>query len=145
MIIVLSPLFFLEKGTTSETQYEQGIISLANASLSVEMPLTKAGFEKGLGERMSLPNDSGMLFVCMPDAYPKFWMKEMLFPIDIIWIDESFTVVDVTPDIFPESFPATFTPARPAAHALEVNAGFAFRHGISVGDTVFGLGGSSCK
>ena len=72
-------------------------------------------------------------------------MKNMHFPIDIIWIGEDLTVSGVTPHVLPESFPESIVPARPAAHVLEVNAGFAEKNGISQGDVVFGLGGSSCR
>ncbi|MBI3020123.1 MAG: DUF192 domain-containing protein [Parcubacteria group bacterium] len=144
-IIALSPLFFPKREATDALRYEQGTISLANASVSVEIPLTKTGFLKGLGGKTSLPKDGGMLFLCIPDAYQKFWMKEMRFPIDIIWIDESFTVVDITSEISPESFPETFAPSRPAAHVLEVESGFAKEHAIVPGTMVYGLGGSSCR
>ncbi|MBI1998957.1 MAG: DUF192 domain-containing protein, partial [Parcubacteria group bacterium] len=105
----------------------------------------RVGFEKGLGERTFLPEDGGMLFLCLPDAYPRFWMKEMRFPIDIIWINEEFIVVDITPDVSPESFPKTFTPSSPTAHVLEVGSGFAKEHAIVPGTMVYGLGGSPCK
>lgn len=147
-IIGLSPRFFppeKEPPSGNEAGYEHGVISLANASVAVEIPLTKTDFEKGLGERDSLSENGGMLFLCLPDAYPKFWMKEMRFPIDIIWIDDTFTVVDITQNAAPESFPDILTPARPAAHALEVNAGFAEEHEISIGTMVYGLGGAPCK
>src|SRR3989344_5460752 len=113
-------------------------------ALAVAMPFSRAGFEKGLGGRTSLPESDGMLFLCLPDAYPQFWMKEMRFPIDIIWINEEFIVVDITPDVSPESFPETFTPSSPVAHVLEVNSGFAKEHSIAPGTMVYGLGGSPC-
>lgn len=147
-VIGLSPRFFTpgkELQSGKETQYERSVISIANASVAVEIPLTKTGFEKGLGERDSLSENDGMLFLCLPDAYPKFWMKEMRFPIDVIWIDESFTVVDIAMNVSPESFPEVIAPSRPATHVLEVNGGFAAAHGISIGTAVYGLGGSPCK
>lgn len=134
-----------EEPAIDDVRYEQSVLSIANVSLAVEIPLTKSGFEKGLGERDFLKEDGGMLFLCVPEIYQKFWMKGMRFPIDIIWIDENFTVADITPNIIPESFPETFMPSQRAPHVLEVNGGFAEEHGISIGTMVYGLGGSPCK
>lgn len=148
-IIGLSTALFppapAEEPAIDDVRYEQSVISLANVSLAVEIPLTKSGFEKGLGEREFLKEDSGMLFLCVPETYQKFWMKGMRFPIDIIWIDESFTVADITPNIIPESFPETFMPSERAPHVLEVNGGFAEEHGIPIGTMVYGLGGAPCR
>ncbi len=144
--VVLSPaLFPPEETAVNSARYEQSVISLANVSIPVEIPLSRAGFEKGLGERAALSENSGMLFLCLPDAYPRFSMKGMRFPIDIVWIDNTFTVVEVSADISPESFPAVISPTNPARHALEVNGGFAKAHAITPGTTVYGLGGSSCE
>src|SRR3989344_4269393 len=135
----------LKYSKTSSSHYERALISIANASLSVDIPLTRAGFSRGLGGRDALAENEGMLFLCLPDPYQKFWMKEMSFPIDIVWIDERFTVLGVTHRVSPESFPDVFTPARPAAHVLEVNAGVAEKYGITAGAMVFGLGGDGCR
>ena len=63
-------------------------------------------------------------------------MKEMNFPIDIIWIGEHMSVVDITKSASPSSFPQTFVSSAPALYVLEVQAGFAERHGVKIGDQV---------
>ncbi|NDE68348.1 DUF192 domain-containing protein, partial [bacterium] len=54
-----------------------------------------------------------------------FWMKDMLFSIDMIWLDENFKVITVAEDISPNSFPQVFYPAQPARYVLEVASGVA--------------------
>lgn len=145
---VMTGAILLGKHTPEKPAYETGVLSIANISVLVEIPSTLEGIHLGLGNRDTLAENTGMLFLCLGPKIgmetPAMWMKGMRFPVDIIWIDENFTISDITRDVRPNSYPEIFTPFHPAAHVLEVNAGFALRHGISVGDTVFGLGGSSC-
>ncbi len=61
-------------------------------------------------------------------------MKDMKFPIDVIWLDENYRVVNIVKDARPDSFPEVFKSEAPAKYILEVNAGFANRNSIKVGD-----------
>lgn len=94
---------------------------------------------RGLSGRSALGQDQGMLFVHESSAFYSFWMKDMQFSIDIIWIDENNTVVDITRNISPDSFPQSFQPIAPAQYVLEVNAGFADTNSIKIKDVVVGL------
>lgn len=94
----------------------------------------------GLGGRDSLARDAGMYFELTSDA-PRIWMKGMRFPLDLVWISDG-RVVDVTARV-PDEPPGTpdaelpiYSPARPANRLLEVNAGWAKRNGVRVGDEV---------
>lgn len=64
---------------------------LEGKSLKVEVVNTPASITQGLGERTSLDTD-GMLFVFSQPTQPIFWMKGMLFPIDIIWMKDGKVV-----------------------------------------------------
>lgn len=78
--------------------------------------------EKGLsGKKEIFPNE-GMLFVFNKEEVPKFWMKDMNFPIDIVWIDENKKIVGVEQDISPETYPNTFSPKSKIKYVLEVGA-----------------------
>ncbi len=107
-----------------------------NATISVELATTPAAQERGLGGRRNLPENQGMLFLYDKAARYSFWMKNMQFPIDIIWIDENKRVVDITKNLSPATFPNTFQPTKPARYILEVNAGFADRNAIAIGNAV---------
>jgi uncharacterized membrane protein (UPF0127 family) len=91
----------------------------------------------GLSGRASLAEGKGMLFVFeKPDTYG-FWMKDMNFPIDMIFIGEDKKVVTVVAHASPESYkknpPEVFYPAKPVLFVLEVPAGFAKEHGVEEG------------
>lgn len=58
----------------------------------------------------------------------------MKFPIDVIWLDENYRVVNIIQNVQPDSFPKIFEPSKSAKYILEVNAGFARRNDIKAGD-----------
>jgi uncharacterized protein len=108
-------------------------------SVKVEIADTSSKRIQGLSGRASLPEDRGLLFVFDTTNYHGIWMNKMLIPIDIIWLDDSFTVVSIKRDAVPESYPEVYRPSVPARYVLEVNAGFVAAHNILVGDraTIF--------
>jgi uncharacterized membrane protein (UPF0127 family) len=115
----------------------RSVVELGDLVIPVEIARTADEWRRGLSGRQSLPADQGMLFVFpTPGMYP-FWMPDMRFPIDIIWIDENRRVIGISENVPPlenASKPVYYRPPSPAQYVLEVNAGFARSHGITVGD-----------
>jgi uncharacterized membrane protein (UPF0127 family) len=78
-----------------------------------------------------------MLFVFDAPGDNGFWMKDMLFSLDMLFIDASGTVVTLYADVSPQSYlqnpPQVFHPKAPVTYVLEVPAGFAAAHGIVEG------------
>ena len=64
-----------------------------------------------------------MLFVFPDNDQHGIWMKDMKFPIDIIWISENYNIVHVKKDATPESYPTVFKNSKPARYVLELPAG----------------------
>ena len=109
---------------------------------SVRIPVllakTNEEIQKGLSGSPALDNKKGMLFIFAQPFVYKFWMKDMSFPLDIIWINNG-KVVDIsknTSNIFDPANPRFYKPSKPAQFVLEVNANFASNHQIKVGDAV---------
>lgn len=88
----------------------------------------------GLSGKEGLDESEGLLFVFPSADYHAMWMKDMRFPIDIIWIGEDARVISVNENVSPDSFPRTFRPARPAKYAVETNAHFVKTFGIHEGE-----------
>lgn len=106
----------------------------------VEIAKTPAEQAAGLGFRDSLGKDDGMLFIFGEETTPGFWMKNMEFPIDIVWISGD-AVVGVSENIQPPTGAAeenltVYSPPEPVDYVLEVNAGFAEENGIKIGDRI---------
>jgi hypothetical protein len=63
-------------------------------------------------------------------------MKNMNFPLDIIWISENMKIVDISADIAPETYPQSFSSKTPASYVLEINAGLTDKYSLKIGDIV---------
>jgi len=139
--------FFIPKTAARTTQasisyhidalgYKTESLAIGTTTLSVEVSDTDALRDQGLSNRTSLGADQGMLFVFQSDSKPGFWMKDMDFPLDMVWIDASGRIVDITHDLLPSTYPSSVYPKSPVRYVLEVNAGFASAHGMYVGEAV---------
>lgn len=91
---------------------------------------------RGLGGKDILPDGHGMLFVFDKDNRLGYWMKDMRFPIDILWFDSRLRLVSIAENATPESYPKVYRPRRPARYVLEVPAGFVSRNHIVIGDMI---------
>jgi uncharacterized membrane protein (UPF0127 family) len=74
-----------------------------------------------------------MLFVFPFYETCGFWMKEMLAPIDIVWLDDDGTILGIEHEVSPQTFPKMFYPPVPVRLVMEVRAGEAHTRGWSVG------------
>ncbi|KJS11452.1 MAG: hypothetical protein VR78_12935 [Hoeflea sp. BRH_c9] len=102
-------------------------------SFSVELALTPDQRAIGLMYRSSMAADHGMLFRFDQTRPVLMWMKNTPLSLDMLFIDDTGTVVGVAPDTVP--FSETIVPSPgPVRYVLELNAGTARKHGIMVGD-----------
>ncbi len=88
-----------------------------------------------------------MLFVFQEERPHTFWMKDMHFPLDIIWINAECSIADIIADV-PNPPPdqedgalPTYSPSAPATYVLELNAGVAAASDLQTGDLIT-LGGN---
>lgn len=85
----------------------------------------------GLGNVPSMPADQGMVFVYTSTANRCFWMKDMRFAIDMIWVDGSKTVTAIEPALNPSTYPKTY--CHTGMYVIELNAGEAARSHLQIG------------
>ena len=111
-------------------------VTLDGVQLYVTIADTPAKQAQGLSGTASLPQDDGMLFVFPVEGKYAFWMKDMNYSLDILWLDSSGRVVYIAPDLSPSTYPNNYAPNTPARFVLEVNAGFVAQHNVQVGDIV---------
>jgi uncharacterized protein len=112
-------------------------IKIRDQVFQVDVAVTPEEHIKGLSGRKNMPSDRGMLFVYDTRQQYSFWMKDMNFPLDILWIDDK-TIVDISKNIPVQTgYPLpTYTPLKPVSRVLELNAGIADKYGFQIGDTV---------
>jgi len=114
-------------------------VKVAGQNIKVELALTREAQERGLSGRKTLNNDEGMLFIFEHPGSYSFWMKEMNFPIDIIWINENKKVIYLKKDARSELYPEIYKPdvsSEGAKYVLEVVSGFSEKNNLRVGDGV---------
>lgn len=125
---VLFAWFALKEKSTPEA-----VVHTPSSDIAVTVADTPSEWEKGLSGTASLPTGMGKLFIFdRPDLYG-FWMKDMHYPLDIVWIDEAQTVVGVAAAVTPESYPEVFYPPAPVRYVLELNTGEAAIHSLASG------------
>ena len=114
-------------------------ITINGHTFHVELAKTPADQQRGLSNRKSLAEDNGMLFLfTKSDLYP-FWMKEMKFALDMIYLEGDkivYIAADVPPPAKSEDTPAIIHPDAKADKVLEINAGLSKKYDIKKGDSV---------
>lgn len=136
ILLFLSGFFFLQK---KPAPLKEQKITIRNHTFTVEIADTDSLREKGLSGRKNLGPDSGMFFLFPKKGIYSFWMKDMFFPLDFIWISDDI-VVDLTQNVPPplpssSSLP-TYAPKTSVDTVLEVSAGTIAAVGIQLGDNV---------
>lgn len=128
--------------TPTPTPSAQKTITVGDTKLNVEIADTKAKRELGLGGRNNLSENTGMLFVFdSKQTIPSFWMKDMLIPLDIIWISKN-KVIKIDKNVpapvqgTSDSKLTIYNPGQPIDYVLEVNTGFSDANHITVGSSV---------
>jgi uncharacterized membrane protein (UPF0127 family) len=91
----------------------------------------------GLMHREHLAENAGMLFIYETERELSFWMKNTLIPLDIIYINSAFEIVDIKHALPCQADPCpTYLSKAPAQYVLEVNAGFSAEKGLLEGDKI---------
>ncbi|HJP80894.1 MAG TPA: DUF192 domain-containing protein [Candidatus Saccharimonadales bacterium] len=87
----------------------------------------------GLSDTPSLRQDEALLMVYPNDDKHPIWMKEMNYPLDIVWLNKDKKVVYIVKNAPPDSYPEKFEPKEPARYVLELPAGAVSEKTISIG------------
>lgn len=136
-LFVVFFLIFLFFNSTSKNNFQienTKYVKIGGQTIKVETVSTPEMQEKGLSGRKNLKENEGMLFIFnKPGIYP-FWMKDMNFPIDIIWLGEDLRAVSIKKNAKPESFPEIFKPDKNSKYVLEVVSGFLEKNNLREGD-----------
>jgi uncharacterized membrane protein (UPF0127 family) len=110
----------------------------SGAVYRLELARTPEEQAQGLMYRESLPERTGMLFLFSDGAPHKFWMKNTMIPLDMIWMEKTGRVLFVSADTPPcKADPCpTYGPETPADRVLEIAGGRAKQEGVTVGATL---------
>jgi uncharacterized protein len=122
-------------GPTPEPPAPRARVTIGVHVVDAEVADTPARKQRGLSGRAALGASEGMLFPYDEPGVHGFWMPDMRFDIDIVWI-RAGRIVDVTANASKDDPRAVHRPREPADLVLELPAGTAERRGFRVGDAV---------
>lgn len=115
---------------------KKGTVCFKDNCFDVELAITSEQKRKGLMHREELKEDKGMLFINSEEYICGFWMKNVKFPLDIIWIDKDKKVVFIsknTPSCLKDPCPSV-KPDKKAKYVLEIKGGISEKIGLDEGD-----------
>ena len=140
-LLATASYYFLKDKSDQSSDYP--MLATAKKTIYInEIPLTVEIADEpqeqmqGLSGREKMADNKGMLFIFPKSFAPSFWMKDMKFSLDIIWIDENGFIVAISKNVSPNTYPATFSPSSPVKYVLEVNAGWSDKNNIKEGGIV---------
>lgn len=137
VILLLLGGYLLVSGIRNITDDKSVLVMPNGQRLSAEIPDDQTERQQGLSGRDNLAENGAMLFkfeqtsdsIC-------FWMKDMKFSIDMVWLDEFKKVVTVKTNVSPDTYPTSFCPDSPAQFVIEVPAGAAAGYKLEPGAQV---------
>lgn len=137
-IFVTNPNKYIKNQTIPS---KQKIVNINDLEILIDIADTPEKRSRGLSGKESLNEKEGMLFILNGgEEKPIFWMKNMIIPIDIIWINDG-KIIQIDKNIAPEKdIPddklTRYSPQSSVNYVLEVNSGFSDKYGLSIGDNV---------
>ena len=132
-------IIFLGNGSafSKQIKYAHAIVKTSTGiEIPVEVADTSQKRSLGLGKRSRLKKDWGMLFVFEKRKTHRFWMKDMEFALDIIWLD-NYRIIHILRNVQPSiqgENPTILVPSDPANFVLEIEAGRASELRLKEGD-----------
>ena len=141
IVIALSTFSFLHNKTTRSDAYirlqsigvQKG--SLGSSTFNFFIADTDEEKTHGLSGVISMNDNEGVLFRFAHPANTVFWMKDMQFPLDFVYVHNN-RVVELKENILPSSYPNTIVNKQIADIVIELNAGQIRKKSIKVGDVL---------
>lgn len=129
MIKIILILFLFLTGCS------QKYLVINNHKVNIEVADTDSKRAQGLSGRKTLCENCGMLFVFDKPGHYGFWMKDMNFPLDFIFINND-NVVDIKQNISPSTYPEIISSTYDFEKVLEINENFIKSNKIEVGQPI---------
>ena len=115
------------------------IVRIDDMNITAILALTPEEQSTGLAIKETMKENEGMLFVFDTPKKYSFWMKDMKFPIDIIWADPTGKIVHIEKNLQPCIFLlpcASYSPNIDSLYVLEVVSNFTSKYNIKIGDQI---------
>jgi uncharacterized membrane protein (UPF0127 family) len=136
--IVPTDASILSTISATPQQHNRSEVFIGGVNVYADLADTPRKQADGLMWRLQLNESEGMLFVFGGEESVSVWMKNMLIPIDVVFISSDMKIITVHTSVppCPQDPCTSYASSKPAKYALEVSAGFCERHGVQPGDSI---------
>jgi uncharacterized membrane protein (UPF0127 family) len=140
LLIVFGLAWLTFSANVGKEKRDLSVLRVGEQTLGVEIADSAQEWSQGLSGREQLAGDEGMLFVFDDQVRRSFWMRQMRFPLDMLFVRDG-RVNEIVRNVPAPSGSQDGTEIRvqsqePADWVLEVNSGWTQEHGVEVGDEV---------
>lgn len=134
-ILILSFILIQNNKPSTTQQYYK--LSINNQIINLKPAITPQEKAQGLMNIANLPTNEGMIFIFNDEKARSFWMKNTLIPLDLIFLDSNYKVVDIKHNFQPcNEDPCLTYHSKPAKYVVEINGNQAEDLGIIIGNKV---------
>jgi len=112
------------------------VLTVGASEFQAYIAATPQARMRGLSRTVELPQNSALLFVFDQSNHWGIWMKDMNYPLDIVWLNDMKEVVHIETEVSPDTYPNQFAPLVPARYVLEFNAGTVEEIDLTLSDSV---------
>lgn len=130
VLIIIGGLLFMRSKLPLDSPASP-TLQIGNRTYDLEVADTETAQDKGLGDRAGMSANHGMLFAFDQNNMHCFWMKDMEFPLDIIWASSNKQITAIESDLSPATYPQTY--CHSGQYVIELNAGVAAHDSLRIG------------
>ena len=134
VFFIISLLIIVLTGFLLKNQYAEDRVVMSGYSFVANIMDNDALRQKGLSGRTNMQSNEAMLFKFEEVSERCFWMKEMNFDIDIIWLDGGYKVTAIEQNISPDTYPKEY--CHNGQYVVEIKAGLANELDLKNGDKI---------
>lgn len=134
--VAIGTYFYIDSQPDPSTKTMSKISAeIGNQTFSLYAPTGDEELQRGLAAFNEIGPTEGMIFRGLPVGVQTFWMKDMKFDIDILWVNKDNEVIHIVYDASKDSYPTRYEnpQERPSAYVIELTAGASEKHGIAPG------------
>ncbi len=114
---------------------DQVVLTLAGRPVTLELAITPGDHGRGLMGRTHMTDEQGMLFVYRSEAIRRFWMRDTLIPLDILFLDSEGVVINIEEAAAGVEKPG-FVSRGKARAVIELNRGWCAGNGLVPGNRI---------
>lgn len=134
--LVVASVIFAAIIVISSSSQPKTIVRVGDAVVTATIAQTPASRTQGLSGTTQLGAGEALLMVFPNDGIWKIWMKDMNYPIDILWLDADKKIIYIVKNAPPEAGTSVvYEPESPARYIVELSAGTVDRAVVAIGQT----------